>query len=118
MGLAAPTPGADDQMERKGGDMPRTTLGKWAGWLFAASVILFAMLIVAYNTEVLGQVFAQGTAGGLALWVITALCLLGTVVTGVISWARLKDHSIVVVTATVFAALVTILLAMGSIPEN
>jgi hypothetical protein len=50
--------------------------------------------------------------------VVTAICVLGTLVTGLISWVRLGDRSIVVITATVFAALATILLGIGSIPKN
>jgi len=33
--------------------MPETRLGKWAGWLFIAGLILLTMLIIAYNTEAL-----------------------------------------------------------------
>lgn len=69
--------------------MPKTALGRWAGWLLAASVVLFTLLIVAYNTDVLG-VFGQRTAGGLALWIATAISVVGTLVTGAVSWLRLE----------------------------
>lgn len=97
--------------------MPKTALGRWTGWLLAMSLILFTLLIVAYNTDVLG-VLGQRTAGGLALWIVTAISVVGTLVTGAVSWLRFKDHSVVVIVATVFAALATTLLSFGAIPEN
>jgi hypothetical protein len=97
--------------------MATTRLGRWATGLFVASLILLATLIVAYNTDALG-VFEQRTAGGLALWVVAAIAAVGTLVTGAVSWLRFKDRSVVVVVATVYAVLATVLLAMGAIPEN
>jgi hypothetical protein len=47
--------------------MPKTRLGTWAGRFFIVGLVLLAMVIVAYNTEALGEVFAQRTVGGLAL---------------------------------------------------
>jgi hypothetical protein len=43
--------------------VPKTRLSRWAGWLFVAGFVLLALLIVAYNTEALGGLFEQGTAG-------------------------------------------------------
>jgi hypothetical protein len=97
--------------------MARTRLGKWAVGLFVTSIGLFALLIVAYNTSAL-EMFGQRTAGGLALWILTAIAVLGTLVTGTISWLRLKDRSALVVAATVFGILATTLLAFGAIPQN
>jgi hypothetical protein len=45
--------------------MPKTKLGKWAGWLFVAGLGLLALLIIAYNTDLLGGAFEQRTAAGL-----------------------------------------------------
>lgn len=98
--------------------MPKTKLGKWAGWFLLAGVFLLAMLILAYNTEVLGDVFEQRTVGGLALWVATAISVLGALVTGAMSWLRHKDRSLVVILATIYGVLATTLLAFGAIPQN
>jgi hypothetical protein len=98
--------------------MPKTKLGKWAGWFLLAGVVLLTMLILAYNTEVLGDVFEQRTVGGLALWVATAVSVLGALVTGAMSWLRYKDRSLVVIMATVYGVLATTLLGFGAIPQN
>lgn len=97
--------------------MATTRLGRWAIGLFVASAFLLATLIVAYNTDALG-VFAQRTAGGLALWIATAVAAVATLVTGAVSWLRFKDRSVMVIVATIFAVLATALLAMGAIPQN
>lgn len=98
--------------------MPTTRLGKWAGWLLVVALVLLSTLIVAYNTEALGDVFAQRTVGGLALWVVTAFSTLGSLVTGLMSWLKYKDHSVVVIAATIFGLLATVLLGFGAIPQN
>lgn len=97
--------------------MPKTALGRWAGWLLATSIISFTLVIVAYNTDVLG-VLGQRTPGGLALWIVTAISVVGTLVTGAVSWLRFKDRSIVVIVATIFGVLATTLLSFGAIPQN
>jgi hypothetical protein len=116
--LQAKTPTADDGRRSKGAGVPSTNLGRWAGWLLLSSAVLLGLLIAAFNTGALGAGFAQRTAGGLALWIVTAVAVLGTLVTGIVSWIRLGDHSIVVIVAMVFGALATILLGMGAIPQN
>jgi cytochrome bd-type quinol oxidase subunit 2 len=98
--------------------MPETRLGKWAAWFLLAGVVLLAMLILAYNTEVLGDVFEQRTVGGLALWVATAISVFGALVTGSMSRLRHKDRSLVVILATIYGVLATTLLAFGAIPQN
>ncbi|HEX9865022.1 MAG TPA: hypothetical protein VGC03_08670 [Acidimicrobiia bacterium] len=98
--------------------MPKTKLGKWAGWFLLAGVFLLAMLILAYNTEVLGDVFEQRTVGGLALWVATAISVLGALVAGAMSWLKYNDRSLVVILATIYGVLATILLGFGAIPQN
>jgi hypothetical protein len=97
--------------------MPTTTLGKWAGWLLITAIVLLTLLIVAYNTELLGAAFAQRTAGGLVLWVMAAIAAVATLVTGAVSWAKVKDRSVVVKIATVYGVLTTVLLAMGAMPQ-
>ena len=98
--------------------MPKTKLGKWAGWLLVAGLVLLAILIIAFNTEALGGAFEQGTAAGLALWVVTAISAVGALLTGAVSWLRFKDHSVVVIVATIYGILATALMAFGAIPQN
>lgn len=96
--------------------MPKTRLGKWAGWLFVAGFSLLAMLIIAYNTEALGEAFEQGTAAGSALWAVAAISAVATLVTGAVSRLRFKDRSVVMTVATVYGVLATTLLAFGAMP--
>lgn len=97
--------------------MTTTRFGRWTSGLFVTSVVLLTTLIVAYNTDALGM-FEQGTAGGLALWIAAAIAAVATAVTGAVTWRRFNDHSVVVIVATIYALLATLLLAMGSIPQN
>jgi hypothetical protein len=96
--------------------MPTTRLGRWAGWLLVVSVVLLALVIVAYNTEALADLFQQGTVGGMSLWVAAAVSTVATVVTGAISWLRLRDHSPVVIVATVVGMLMTVVFVLGAMP--
>jgi hypothetical protein len=97
--------------------MPKTRLGRWAGWLLVSSVVLLTTLIAAYNTDLLGKVFAQRTPGGLVLWILTALAAVGTLVTAMLSRFRSKDRSPVVIVATVYGVLATILMTLGAMPQ-
>jgi hypothetical protein len=95
--------------------MARTRLGRWAVWSFLVSVLLLALLVVAFNTDALP--FLQESPGRQVLWVITALATLNTLVTGAVSWLRLKDRSVLVVVATIYGVLATILLGFGAMPQ-
>ena len=97
--------------------MPKTRLGKWAGWLFVVGFVLLALLIIAYNTEALGGLFKGGIARK-ALWVVAAISAVATLVTGAVSWLRFKDRSVVVMVATIYGILSTTLLAFGAMPES
>jgi hypothetical protein len=97
--------------------MPKTRLGKWAVGSFLVSVLLFGLVIIGFNTELLG-IFAQRTAGGLILWILTALAVLTSLVTGAVSWLRLKDRSVLVIVATIFGFIATVVISFGAIPEN
>lgn len=97
--------------------MPSTRLGKWAGWSGLSAVVLLAVLIVAYNTDTLGNTFSQGTVGGVILWVLAAIATVTTLVTGAVSRFRSKDRSIVVMAATIYGLLATTLLAFGAMPQ-
>jgi hypothetical protein len=52
------------------------------------------------------------------MWVVAAISAIGTLVSGAVSWLRLKDRSIVVIVATIYGVLATTLLAFGAIPQN
>ena len=97
--------------------MPSTKLGRWSGWLLLASAALLALLLIAYNTDLLGDAFAQGTAWGVALWLVAAVSAIGALVTGIVSWFRFKDHSIVVIVATIYGVLAAVLFAIGANPQ-
>ena len=98
-----------------GAVMPTTGLGRWAGWLLVASIVLFALMIVAYNTGFLGV--GTRTAGELSVGVAATIAVVGTVVTGAISWLRSKDHSLVVLAATSVGLLLTVILAFGQLAD-
>ena len=98
--------------------LPITKVGRWAGWLLASSLLLFAVLIVGFNTGAFGEVFAQRTAGGLALWVVTAISVVGMLVTAGWAWLKSRDRSVVVIAAAVLGVLAAVLLAFGAIPQN
>lgn len=98
--------------------VPTTGTGRWAGWLLVSSTLLLALLIVAFNTGAFGEVIKPGTVGGLALWVVTAISAVGTLITGAVSWLRFKDHSIVVIGATVLGVLMAAILAFGAMPQD
>jgi hypothetical protein len=95
-----------------------TRVGRWGGWLLATSLLLFAVVIVGFNTGAFGEVFAEGAAGRVTLAVVTTISVLGTLVTTGLAWLRFRDHSIVVFAAAVFGVLATALLALGWIPDN
>jgi len=85
--------------------MPGTNLGRWSGCLLRASVALFAVLLITYNPNAFGDTLAQGSAGGVVVWLVTASCVMGTLVTGVVSRVRLKGRSVAVIVATTLLAL-------------
>jgi hypothetical protein len=86
--------------------------------LFVASLLLLALLIIAYNTEALGGAFEQGTAAGRALWVVAAISVVGTLVTAAVSRLRFEDRSVVVIVATIYGVLATTLLVFGALPQD
>lgn len=98
--------------------MPRSRLGTWAGWLLLASLVTLAAVLVGFNTDAFGEQFTPGHVGGLALWVPAAICAVGTLVTGIVSWLRFKDRSVVVIVATIYGVLATVLFIMGSLPGD
>jgi hypothetical protein len=77
--------------------MPKTRLGRWAGGVLAVFLMFLVVLI-------LGMRLA-GIAPGTPLAIILGMCMMFTgiaiFVTAVISQVKFKDHSIVVMAATV-----------------
>ena len=77
--------------------MPKTQLGKWAGGLLAAFLVLFIALI-------LGMKLLR-IAPGTPLIIIVGTCAMmagiAAFVTGAISLFKLKDRSFVVILATI-----------------
>lgn len=96
--------------------MAKTKLGRWAVWLSLASVLLLAVLLVAYNTELLTLLARD--PGRWILGLVTTVAALGTLVTGALAWLKLKDRSVLVIVATVFGLLATALLSMGWFPQD
>jgi hypothetical protein len=96
--------------------MPTSRLGKWAGRLLVASVVTLAAVLIGFNTDAFGEEFTPGHVGGLALWVPAAIVAVGTLVTGLVSRLRFKDRSVVVIVATIYGVLATLLFVMGSLP--
>jgi hypothetical protein len=63
--------------------MARTQLGMWTVWLFMASVLLLALTLVAFNTDLLAAL--AESPGRQIVWVLTALATLSTLITGAMS---------------------------------
>jgi hypothetical protein len=81
--------------------MPKTRLGRWAGGLLAVFLMFLVVLI-------LGMKLA-GLARGTPLIIVLGTCMMfsgiATFVTAVISQVKFKDHSIVVMAATVIGSI-------------
>jgi hypothetical protein len=92
--------------------MPKTRLGRWAGGSLAAFLVLLAALILGMK---LG-----GLTPGTPLIIVLGTCMMfagiATFVTAVISQVKFKDHSFVVMAATVVGSIAT-LLSIGEIVE-
>lgn len=98
--------------------LPTTRVGKWAGWLLVSSIVLLAVLIVAYSTDAFGGIFDPGTAARLALGVLTAIPAVGALLTGGMSRLKFKDHSVVVIGAMIVGVLIVTLLVFGAMPQD
>ena len=81
--------------------MPKTRLGRWAGGLLAVFLVFLVALI-------LGMRLA-GMAPGTPLIIVLGTCMMlagiATFITAVISQVKFKDHSIVVMAATVIGSI-------------
>jgi hypothetical protein len=88
--------------------MPKTRLGRWAGGL----LVVFLVFLIAL---ILGRNFA-GLIPGTPLIVILGICTMiagiAAFVTGVVSQVKFKDHSIVVIAATVFGSIAILIIIM------
>lgn len=95
--------------------MAGTRSGAWVVWWFVASVLLLALTLVAFNTDLITPL--AESPGRQILWVLTALASLGTLITGAVSWLKFGDRSVVVVIATIYGVLATVLLGFGALPQ-
>ena len=77
--------------------MPKTRLGRWAGGLLAVFLMFLVVLILGMRLAVL----ARGTPLIIVLGTCMMFSGIATFVTAVISQVKFKDHSIVVMAATV-----------------
>jgi hypothetical protein len=88
--------------------MPKTRLGRWAGGLLAVFFMFLVLLI-------LGMKLA-GLAPGTPLIIVLGTCMMlagmATFVTAVISQIKFKDHSIVVMAATVIGFIASLLITV------
>jgi len=88
--------------------MPKTRLGRWAGGLLAVFLVFLVALI-------LGMRLA-GMAPGTPLIIVLGTCMMlagiAAFITAVISQVKFKDHSIVVISATVFGFIAILIVIM------
>ena len=86
--------------------MPKTKLGKWAGVLTAVSLVLFIALYLGIN-------LLRVQPGALLIRIIGICAMMSGVaafVTGAVSQIKFKDHSVVVIAATVLGSLAILFL--------
>jgi hypothetical protein len=84
--------------------MPKTRLGKWAGGLLAVFLVLLAALLLGVKLSGL----TPGTPQAIVLGTSMMFAGTATFVTAVISLIKFKDHSIVVIAATVIGSIATL----------
>lgn len=88
--------------------MPKTKLGRWAGGLLAVFLLLLIALILGRNLA--------GLVPGTPLIVILGICTMisgiAAFVIGAVSQVKFKDHSIVVIAATVLGFFAILILIM------
>jgi len=80
--------------------MPKTKLGKWAGVLTAVFLVLFIALYLGIN-------LLRVQPGALLIRIIGISAMISGVaafVTGTVSQVKFKDHSVVVIAATVLGS--------------
>jgi hypothetical protein len=86
--------------------IPKTKLGKWAGGLSAVFLVFFIALILGKNVA--------GFQPRTPLIVIVGLCAMiagiAAFVTGVVSLAKFKDRSFVVILAVIFGSLAILII--------
>jgi len=88
--------------------MPKTKLGKWAGGLSAAFIVLLIALIIGRNLVKL----VPGTPLIVAVGICTMITGIAAFVTGAVSLIRFKDRSFVVILAVVFGSLAILMIIM------
>ncbi|MCX5911848.1 MAG: hypothetical protein NTV04_07945 [Deltaproteobacteria bacterium] len=88
--------------------MPKTKLGKWAGALLAVFLVLFAALFLGIN--LLG--IQRGTLLIRTVGICAMIAGIAAFITGAVSQIKFKDHSIVVISATVFGFIAILIIIM------
>jgi hypothetical protein len=88
--------------------MPKTRLGRWAGGLLAVFFMFLVLLILCMKLA--------GLAPGTPLIIVLGTCMMfagmAAFVTAVISQIKFKDHSIVVMAATVIGFIASLLITV------
>ena len=85
--------------------MPKTKLGKWAGGLLVALLVFFIVLILGRNIAR----WMPGTPLIIIVGICTMIAGIGTFSTAVVSLAKFKDRSFVVILATIFGFLAVLI---------
>ncbi len=90
--------------------MPTTKLGKWAGGFLAGFLVLLLAIILGRNHGI-----GLGTPQNFILGICAAIAGIAAFVTGMISFFRLKDRTVVVAVATIFGSLATLISLMEAV---
>jgi fluoride ion exporter CrcB/FEX len=81
--------------------MPKTKLGKWAGGLSVVFLVLLIALILGVNLGIL----SPGIPLAITVGICTMIAGFATFVIGVVSLAKFKDRSFVVILAIVLGSI-------------
>jgi hypothetical protein len=91
--------------------MPESNLGKYAGGLLVAFLVLLATLFFGVNFGGL----PRGTSLTRTVGICTAIAGLATFATGLVSLIKFKDRSFVVILAVFFGAIAVLLITMETL---
>ena len=91
--------------------MPKSRLGRWAGRSLVVFFVLFILVVLGVNLRWL----LRGSPTVIALGACTMVAGLATFVTGVVSLARNRDRSFVVILAVVVGSIAIVLFGMEMI---
>jgi len=91
--------------------MPKSRLGRWAGRSLVVFLVLLSSLVLGLN---LGKL-RPGTPTAVALGTCTMVAGIATLATGVVSLARFRDRSLVVILAVVIGFIAILLFGMETL---